>query len=403
MTERMTRNSDHHVVVEDDTEQFAFDTQAQDRLELAAATWFARWMDGLDSQGKAQLRAWLDADPAHATAWRDMKTSLDAIRQLPDERVAKLKAGTALVEGNQTRAAGGPVQASTLRPRSRTLDMKAYPASQGRRTPLFDLVARLPRAATITAVVVAAGGGWLGWSTWWHQPVFTHGYATLRGQQTSITLPDGSRLQLDTATRADVRLFHDRREVHLTDGQAMFDVQADPARPFHVLAGPLRVTVVGTRFSVRHTGTGIDQGSTRVAVEEGRVRVARSDASHGTSGTTMVATHTGIELTAGQTVATDGEGTLGTVAILPSAAVAPWRHGRLSFDNTPLTLAIEEFERYGKTDVVIRDPAVAGMRVGGSFNIQEFRTFQQLLPQLLPVRLEHHGNTVEIVARAPAK
>ena len=89
-----------------------------------------------------------------------------------------------------------------------------------------------------------------------------------------LRLPDGSALHLDTATRLNARLYRQRREVMLIEGQARFEVQADARRPFHVLAGGARITVVGTRFAVRYTPGMAGYDGVRVAVEEGRVQVA---------------------------------------------------------------------------------------------------------------------------------
>jgi transmembrane sensor len=167
--------------------------------------------------------------------------------------------------------------------------------------------------------------------------------------------------------------------------------------------------VVGTRFSVQHTGTGLDAGQTVVAVEEGRVRVERRRS--GTSGsddfqaTQDVASSTDmssdqpVELTAGQTVVADAQGHIGPVAALAANGVAPWRDGRLSFDQTPLAQAIAEFDRYGRTGLVVRDPAVAALPVGGSYSLQQWQRFAETLPQVLPVRLVRRGEVTEVVAR----
>ncbi|THF67588.1 iron dicitrate transport regulator FecR [Pseudothauera nasutitermitis] len=248
----------------------------------------------------------------------------------------------------------------------------------------------LPRLATAAIVLAVAGGGWLGWAHWYGQPVFTADYATERGQRLAVDLPDGSALLLDTATRIEVRLYRKRREVHLADGQVMFDVAGDGARPFAVLAGAARVTVVGTRFSVRHTQAGLAAGQTVVAVESGTVRVA---------GDRLLPSGTaGVALTAGQGVSAGRGGQLAPVVSFPAEGVGAWRNSRVSFDDTPLADALAEFERYEDTGLVVRDPRVGALRLGGSFDLRQARTFAQTLPLMLPVRLEQRGTETEIVA-----
>jgi transmembrane sensor len=157
----------------------------------------------------------------------------------------------------------------------------------------------------------------------------------------------------------------------------------------------VRVTVVGTRFTVRHTSTGLEAGETRISVDEGRVRVGRDPA-----GPATMPAESGIavELSAGQSVAVDAQGKVGAIAPLPPGGNAAWQQGRVSFDGVPLSQALAEFERYGTTGLVVRDPAVAAMPVGGSFQLRRLDGFTKALVEQLPVRLERRGTETEIVS-----
>lgn len=351
----------------------AFAPQEQDEeLELAAATWAVRCREDLDAESSAALNAWLAADPRHASALAALSATLQGVQQMPAHEAAKLRAGLPRRQATARNSAKPSVWQSCLRP-------------------------LVPHTAA-AAVVLAIGG--VGWFGWWVQPTFEQSYASERGQQLVARLPDdevtASTMQLDSATQLQARLFRDRREVELRDGQAMFTVHSDKTRPFHVLAGGLRITVIGTRFSVRHTTSGMDAGRTVVAVEEGRVRVERAvDAA---AGAPMV-----VELAAGQVLegadSADVAAGLGTVSSIAPAAVAQWRSGRISFNQTPLDQALAEFERYGYTGLVVHDPVVAAMPVGGSYGLGRYKQFAEFLPQLLPVRLVQRGGVTEIVAR----
>ncbi|WP_242481166.1 FecR family protein, partial [Rubrivivax gelatinosus] len=257
---------------------------------------------------------------------------------------------------------------------------------------------RVQRTLGAVLALAALGVGWTAWDRWSMQPRFEQHYATQRGQQLAVTLPDaaadGSRVRLDTATRLDVRLYRDRRELRLHEGRASFAVHADAQRPFHVIAGTLDVVVTGTRFSVRHTREGLDAGRTVVEVEEGRVRVAPQAA----DGAGQTAT---VELHAGQMLSSLADGAPGPVHPLRSAGAAAWREGRIAFEGVPLAQALAEFERYGRTGVVVRDPAVGALPVGGSWRVGDAQHFAATLPELLPVRLQLRDGVLEIVARPP--
>lgn len=341
-------------------------------LELEAATWAVRCLGSLDAENRAALNAWLAADPQHATVLAAVSTTLQGVQQLPQHEVAKLRAGL------------------PKRPRAAKPSLNLQPS-------WWQSYFR-PFASHATAAAVVFGMACAGWFGWWVQPTFEQSYASARGQQLVATLPDsmsgGSTVQLDSNTQLQARLFRDRREVKLNDGQAMFAVHPDKTRPFHVLAGNLRITVLGTRFSVRHTTTGMDAGRTVVAVEEGRVRVESAVGSHPAAG---------VELVAGQVLegadTGDALAELGSVTNIPPAAVAQWRSGRISFNQTPLHQALAEFERYGPTNLVVRDPVVAAMPVGGSYGLRQSQRFAEFLPQLLPVRLVLRDGVTEIVTR----
>lgn len=400
-----------------DEREFEAFAQGQDPLDIAAATWVTRKRSGLSAKGEAELQAWLDADPRHAQAFEDMDATFGEVQQLPDDDVAQFREG---LQDRHVASHGAPPRtASPLAHAPKPVRPSAgWGAALSGLNGLLGLLRPLvPQAAAAAIAFAMVGGGWMGWSHWQRQPVFERAFATERGQQLRASLPDatgqaaatGSALQLDTATQTQVRLYRDRREVHLQSGQAMFAVHSDPQRPFHVYAGALRITVVGTRFSVRHTGTGLGAGQTVVAVEEGRVRVeqrrggtddpADTDAKKDVTASRDTLADAPVELTAGQTVVADAQGHLGPVATLAAHAIAPWRDGRLSFDQTPLAQAIAEFERYGRTGLVVRDPAVAALPVGGSYSLQQWQRFAETLPQVLPVRLVRRGELTEVVAR----
>ncbi|MBT9464640.1 FecR domain-containing protein [Hydrogenophaga sp.] len=374
---------------EADEREFEAFAQAQDPLDIEAATWVARRRNGLSADGEAELQAWRNADPRHAEAFEDMDATLGDVQQLPDDDMTALKAGLA--------------QAPAARP--------PRSAEPRRRPWLLDCWGQFfPQAAAAALAVAMVGGGWMGWERWRQLPTFEQSFVTQKGQQLTATLPDasadsperGSTLHLDTATRLEARLYRDHREVRLADGQAMFTVKSDAERPFHVRAGALRITVVGTRFSVRHTPSGLGAGQTIVSVEEGRVRVAKADLADGRDDVLSTATQTHaatVELAAGQMVVADDAGHIGPVTSVTASSIAPWRNGRISFDQTPLAQAIAEFERYGHTGVVVRDPGVAALPVGGSYSLKQWQRFAETLPQVLPVRLERRGELLEVVAQ----
>jgi transmembrane sensor len=192
-------------------------------------------------------------------------------------------------------------------------------------------------------------------------------YATAIGGHEIVPLPDGSRIELNTDTRVRTSLTADTRSVWLERGEAYFDVARDPSRPFVVYAGNRRVTVLGTKFSVR-----LDPDAKRVqlAVAEGRVQFDELRVSEpappmiAIGGEKVIAegAATRVESRSAQSVETD----------------LSWRQGLLTFDQTTLAAAAEEFNRYNRKRLVVA-PAAAEIRIGGSFEAANVDGFVRLL------------------------
>ncbi|WP_162860642.1 FecR family protein [Pseudothauera hydrothermalis] len=340
----------------------------QSSADAQAAWWWLQHCEGaLDDADTPLARGfaeWLAADPAHREAWQAMLDTAQALAQLPADVFA---------------AHGRPAVVHT--------DACRLPVT-GRTRRAF-----MTQAACAAGVIATAGLG-----AWWMvgqqlaRPQFALTHATARGQLHTLSLPDGSQVHLDTDSEVAIALYADRREVRLLRGQALFEVTADWARPFQVDAGMTRVTVLGTRFQVRHVSAGVD-----VAVAAGRVRVRRrppggQQAADGPA-------DSGAVLGPGDALWSDAAGYPAALRAVAVGTVAAWRDGRLSFDNTPLSEALAEFARYGDTGLVLGDERVASLRVTGSFEIARVQDFARALPRVLPVALRRRDGRTEIIAR----
>lgn len=323
-----------------------------DEAALEAARWVVRRREHGPAVNAAH-RAWLAGHPDHRAAWRQIEATHADLLALPDEAVRALR-----------------------RP-----PVAATPAPARRR-----FFASGPLLAGLCAVLVLVAGLKL-LLPWPATSVFEQRFATTRGLVTSVALPDGSVLDLDTATGVQVRFDDAARQVRLDEGQLRLDVQHDAARPLRVIAGDVQVTVTGTRFSVRHTRTGLDAGATRVMVEHGSVRVER---------TGMPATAP-LLLAGGDTVLIEQGRWPDAVDRLASADAA-WREGRLNFVATPIAAALAEFERYGPTGLVVDDADVAALRIDGSFRVQRLADFRRALVEALPLKVVTRGPTQVLVA-----
>ncbi|GAD58273.1 MULTISPECIES: FecR family protein [Brevundimonas] len=194
-------------------------------------------------------------------------------------------------------------------------------------------------------------------------------YETPVGGQRTVAMADGSTAELNTATRLRTAVGEDRREVWLDYGEAFFEVTPDPSVPFVVHAGDRTITVLGTSFSVR-----VDGEEVSVSVLEGRVRLDAAELPAGPS-PRSAPTLSGGELA----VARGAETLIATDAVDRVDRALAWRHGMVSFQQATLAEVAEEFNRYNTRQIVVDDPAVAAMRIGGNFRPTNSDAFLRLL------------------------
>jgi len=180
---------------------------------------------------------------------------------------------------------------------------------------------------------------------------------TAKGDIRRAPLADGSAVTLNTATTIRAAFDDRMRRIDLLRGEALFDVAKDPARPFVVVAGDVRVRAVGTSFTVRKNA----DGQVGVIVREGVVEVWR-----GGEGKP-------VRLSAEHSMQVARAGVLAPTAV-GSAAVdraMAWRQGQIDLDGLTLGQAADEFARYSDRRIVIEDPTVAKLKMTGLFSASD--------------------------------
>jgi len=210
-------------------------------------------------------------------------------------------------------------------------------------------------------------------------------FETPVGGHEIVSLPDGSRVELNTDTVVRAIVDGHRRAVWLERGEAFFEVAKQHGRTFVIYAGSRTVTVLGTKFSVRR-----DPREVVVSVLEGRVSVDAAAAGAPDRHATV---------TAGDVAIARDRSTLITNSAEAVQQQLAWRTGRLIFHDVALASAVEQFNRYNQRQLVIGDPAVAGLLVGGSFVARNVDAFTQLLHDAYGLQIENGAAKVVLSGR----
>ena len=208
-------------------------------------------------------------------------------------------------------------------------------------------------------------------------------YATEVGGREVVSLTDGSRVELNTASRLRADIGETRRVVWLEKGEAYFDVKPDPAHPFVVYAGDRKVVVLGTKFSVRRDGDRI-----QVAVAEGKVRVEIVRPEKPAPPAVV---------SAGDLVVAEATSTFVTPKAPDKVAnELAWRQGLLVFENSALDEAVAEFNRYNHKKLVIEDAEAGATMISGSFEAQNVEAFARLLRRAMRLNVEAGDDEIRI-------
>jgi len=319
---------------------------------------------------RARVLAWFAQAPelhalvaglqAGAASAGDDDATVRAVR----ERIARLGASS-----RPSASAPVPAEDLTAPVRVRRMPVVARP---------FRRVWRWPSG--IAAAAVLAAGGW----------AVTHRapsavtvasyttYSTTRGQRSTVTLRDGTRVMLGVASTLRVPAdFGDGARRLTLDGEAYFDVAHDGGAPFVVQSGGAQAVVLGTSFGVRKYP---EDTAVRVAVASGRVKVDSvvlngGDVARWVNGRTSVMRDVRI----GQYVG--------------------WLSGRLAYENVPLRAVLTDLSRWYDVRMSC-DPSVADEAVSTVIVNRSADDAARALAVLFGLDVRHTGDAIQLVRSA---
>ncbi|WP_018266366.1 FecR family protein [Methylosinus sp. LW4] len=279
------------------------DASKRERRDAAGDWWVRLDAGALSPSELAAFRAWLTSDPANEAAFEEVCDLWGASEQL----------------------------------RRRLLPPIAHSSPPGR----YHKWTR-PAAALATALL-ALSLVFDNLSLLWRADVRTG-----KGEITTVTLPDGSRAHLNADSALSLDYAGGRRRIALLAGEAWFEVEKDPSRPFTVETIGGTITARGTAFDVS-----TNRARTEVTVTEHSVEVE----SKGRAVIVEVGQQTafGPDLPALAPYSADPDG------------VTAWRRGKLIVKDQSLGEVIDALGRYHHGLVVIAGRTIRDRRVSGVF------------------------------------
>ena len=396
-----------------------------------ASEWFVDFRVGdVDERARERFDEWLRRSPEHIRAYMDIARTYV---ELPlaklagkidvDSLIAYAHSGENIVPFNDA----GIARPNAPSAMSAETNHRSASAKKAERTPR--LRRRFLVAASGVLLLVTAG------AVWWNLERFPI-YATEIGERRSITLADGSTVNLNARSRLRVEFAKKERRVELLEGQALFQVAKDKNRPFIVSSGDATVQAVGTQFDVYRRTNG-----TTVTVLEGRVAVyatahfepaapAPASAPSSIAGPPHASEHPAASPLASKSSSSGSAPQLpssprgladssGSSAIFLSAGeqvtvtpaeVAPpqhadiaattaWMERRLIFDGSRLSDVVQEFNRYNRRQLVIEGSQLSDFHVSGVYSSSDPSSLIRFLRDQPGVKITEDDNEIRISPR----
>jgi len=317
--------------------------------EREASGWIVRIKahDATDAE-RQEFEAWRNADPANAAAYAKM------------ERTWGLVASMKHLKGRAAANDTAPKQSNW----------------------------RTPALAIAASALLAIGA--LAWFAQQPDRITAQHVETAPGELRTITLADGSTIELGAGSQVSLEVTDAERRVELTSGYALFDVTHDAERPFvvHTPRGDIRV--LGTSFVIR---VGEDQVRTTV------LRGSVSGAAARTGLLSVLGPREPVTAQASEEIVLNDEGAQ-VVAIAAEVIRRrlAWQDHMLAFDGETLNEAIAEVSRQTGWTFELADPELGETRVGG-YVAADPEAFIELLSSSLGVDARREGDRRVVLSR----
>ena len=191
-----------------------------------------------------------------------------------------------------------------------------------------------------------------------------------RGQKSSVTLPDGSHVWLNSASRITYTSDFNKKNRNITlEGEAYFDVAKNKKIPFVVNASEMSITAVGTEFNVRNYS---DEDEVCTTLVEGKVIASTLGCD--------------ISLTYGQeAVLNRNSGEMSFAVVSDLNHMVPWRSNEMLVDGESLDNLSRILSRMYNVDVYFENDSIKTYTYTGLIRNNSLQNVLELVSNTSPV------------------
>ena len=263
--------------------------------------------------------------------------------------------------------------------KSRIMDRLYVSGPARKRAPRFSVFLRLAACAVVLLVAVFAG-----WHIAQNRQAEIFKVVSDRGQKSTVTLPDGSRVWLNSSSSISYSSNYNTKERNVClQGEAFFEVAKNPDLPFVVQAQEVTVTALGTRFNVR----AYDEDSfIMTTLVEGSVSTQAGELVY--------------VLEQAQEARFDkNSGTLTKNSVADVEHMIPWMKNEILFNDNTLAEIAVVIERMYNVHVIFADDDVKQYSYTGLIRNNSLQNVLELISGTSPVDYRMNTDTIKFYLR----
>lgn len=239
------------------------------------------------------------------------------------------------------------------------------------------LLVRLAAAAAVIAVAMFAGYTFSGRGEEGQCEIVAD-----RGQKSEVSLPDGSRIWLNSGSRISYSTGFGRsdRDIRLS-GEAYFEVAKNKKLPFIVSTGDMTVRALGTVFNV----CSYEDEKETVTLVEGSVLTTAGDSE--------------AVLAPSQRIVYDrASGRLGQPETVNDKHLVPWKSNEIILDGNTLAEISVMLERLYNVDVKFASEGIKDYSYTGRIPNNSLKNILDLISGTTPVTYHIHDNIITLTS-----
>ena len=205
------------------------------------------------------------------------------------------------------------------------------------------------------------------------EPVYNELFAAF-GTRSALKLSDGTSVWLNSGSSIKYpdRFVGNKRIVELK-GEAYFEVEHDPERPFIVETPSISVKATGTKFNV--SGYDLDEEA-EVTLVSGKVEVNLKDNSKNIKST---------KLDPDQHYAFNKASGTSSITTEDTYKYISWKDGKLIFRNEPLSVVIKKISQVFNVDIELQGTLLQDYRYRATFQDESLAEILKLLKISSPI------------------